>query len=138
MARYMFDTHYGKSTVVDTENGIQVEWDNGDFNGTQKVTYTGGSLDAQEIARLARELGDYVAKNYPELVRAATIQEQLRQRRVEQGMSLRDMEAASGITYSTLCKIEGGYWNPALGTIEKMCEALGCHLEIEDNEKEGR
>ena len=68
MNRYSFDTHYGHSTVVDLENLIAVTWDNGRFNETNRIEYTGDSKDALEIARMARELADYVAHNYPDMV----------------------------------------------------------------------
>lgn len=68
MNRYSFDTHYGKSTVVDLENLIAVTWDNGRFNETSRIEYTGDSKDALEIAHIARELADYVVTNHPELV----------------------------------------------------------------------
>jgi len=68
MGRYSFDTHYGHSTLIDVENFIAVSWDDGHFNETQKVEYEGDSLNAVEIARLARELADYVAENYRDLI----------------------------------------------------------------------
>lgn len=66
--RYVFDTHYGRSSVVDTENCIAVIWDNGKYNDTNRIEYSGASLDALELARLSRELADYVVQNYPDLV----------------------------------------------------------------------
>lgn len=68
MNRYSFDTHYGHSTVVDLENCIAVAWENGRFNETSRVEYTGDSKNVMEIARLSRELADYVLQNHPELV----------------------------------------------------------------------
>lgn len=68
MNRYSFDTQHGHSTVVDLENTIAVSWENGRYNETNRIEYAGDSLDVMELARLSRELSEYVALNYPELV----------------------------------------------------------------------
>lgn len=68
MNRYSFETHDDQSTVVDLENCIGVSWVNGRFNDTSRVEYTGDSKNVMEIARLSRELADYVLQNHPELV----------------------------------------------------------------------
>lgn len=74
---YYFDTHYGQSSLTDDETGIIVEWENGDFNGTQKVRTDPSTFAvlipqhqdlASFIAGKLREMGDYIAKTYPELV----------------------------------------------------------------------
>lgn len=68
MSRYIFDTHYGVSTVTDTENDIAVSWTNGRYNATNQVSCFGDTDDPLKAARLCRELADYIAQNYPELV----------------------------------------------------------------------
>lgn len=68
MNRYIFDTHYGVSTVTDTENDVAVSWNNGKYNDTNAVNYFGDETDPIKIARMCRELGDYIAENYSELI----------------------------------------------------------------------
>lgn len=74
---YIFDTHYGKSTLTDADTGLVLEWENGRFNETQNVLQDGATLativpegedPALFLARKLREMGDYIAENYPELV----------------------------------------------------------------------
>lgn len=78
MERYIFETHYGKSTVTDPETGVIVEWENGRFNETQATRIdptakpdlmnTDAGTVAVTLARACKEIGDYVRNNYPELV----------------------------------------------------------------------
>ena len=77
MEKYLFETHYGKSTVTDTETGVIVEWVNGRFNETNAArldptsrlnTETDARRLAGELARACREIGEHVRKNFPELV----------------------------------------------------------------------
>lgn len=77
MEKYLFETHYGRSTVTDTEAGVIVEWTNGDFNGTNRARvdalhFRAAGMDAGELAafmaKVCREIGDYVTANYPELL----------------------------------------------------------------------
>jgi hypothetical protein len=77
MGKYIFETHYGKSSVTDTETGVIVEWENGRFNETNA-----GRLDptsklnlctnagevAETLARAFKEIGDYVTSNHPETI----------------------------------------------------------------------
>lgn len=71
---YIFDTHYGKSSLADPETGLVIEWENGRFNETQNchVEKDYSSMDAGELAslmaRTAREMTDYIIENYKELI----------------------------------------------------------------------
>ena len=74
---YSFDTHYGVSTLTDEETGIVLQWQNGNFNETHRTLQDGATLmtivpesESPElfIARNLREMAEYVAQNYPELV----------------------------------------------------------------------
>lgn len=78
MEKYIFATHYGKSTVTDTETGVIVEWENGRFNETQatridptaklNLLTTDAGTVAETLARSCKEIGDYVLNNYPDLI----------------------------------------------------------------------
>ncbi len=72
MDRFIFDTHYGRCTLTDTETRLCLTWDAGRFNDTQNIDADAfgpvGPTTAQDLARHCREMADYVATNYPELV----------------------------------------------------------------------
>ena len=75
MEKFLFETHYGKSSVTDIESGVIVEWQNGKFNETNTaridpsrvMAYDAGQAAAM-LAKACREIGDYIAKEYPELI----------------------------------------------------------------------
>lgn len=56
------------------------------------------------------------------------IGKQLKQRRVNLGMELQDVQDYTGITISALSNIENGKANPTVKTLEKITDVLG--LEI--------
>lgn len=77
MERYIFDTHYGKCTLTDTQTGIIVEWQSGKFNETNAArldptsrlnTETDARRLASKLARACREAGAYVRANHPETI----------------------------------------------------------------------
>lgn len=77
MEKYIFETHYGKSTVTDTETGVIVEWENGRFNDTNAARLdptaklnlcTDPGKIAETLARACKEIGDYVLNNHPETI----------------------------------------------------------------------
>lgn len=77
MDKYIFNTHYGKSSVTDTENGVTVEWENGKYNETCQTyidpTSTLGECNdagklSQVLARSCREIADYILNNYKDLI----------------------------------------------------------------------
>ncbi|MCI6619644.1 MAG: hypothetical protein MSD82_12415 [Prevotella sp.] len=68
MSRYLLQ----KSTppngwvLTDTEHGIVVQFENGDFNGTQQVTALDdlNDLSASDLSRVMRELGDWIVRHH--------------------------------------------------------------------------
>lgn len=75
MDKYEFHTGNGISRVIDTENGVSIEWENGRFNETNTAKIEQGATlptDAGELAetlaRVFREIGDYVFKNYEDFM----------------------------------------------------------------------
>lgn len=77
MERYIFDTHYGKCTLTDTQTGIIVEWQSGKFNETNAArleplstlhTETDAGRLAERLAHIMREMADYARANYAELL----------------------------------------------------------------------
>ena len=72
MAKERFDLTSGKDlmwTVTDNENGVAIDCREGLFNESQEVKllteFTSG--DAPRMARIMREIGDWVAENHAEV-----------------------------------------------------------------------
>jgi len=59
----------GKWELYDRDSEIVVVWEAGRFNDTQKITFLkGSSSNPLQIARMMREIGDYLAENHREIV----------------------------------------------------------------------
>jgi len=54
--------------LSDKENALTVKWERGKFNETQEVSIGDPSLGVMGAARAMREIGDYLAKFYPDIV----------------------------------------------------------------------
>ena len=73
MANYIFETHYGQCSVTDSDAGVTVSWERGKFNETNRATVDplaqlNLNPDALTLARICREIADYVAERYKELI----------------------------------------------------------------------
>lgn len=58
------------------------------------------------------------------------INEELKQARISQGISLRELEKLSGVGFSHIRRIEAGA-DASTSTLNKICQALGVTLTIE-------
>lgn len=58
------------------------------------------------------------------------INEQIRTLRKSSGVSLRELEARTGMNYTYLSRIETGNISPSVDVVERMCEALGAAMTI--------
>lgn len=58
------------------------------------------------------------------------INKQIRTLRKSSGVSLRELEARTGMNYTYLSRIETGSISPGVDAVERMCEALGAELVI--------
>lgn len=72
MAKERFELTSGKDlmwTVKDNESGIAIEFREGLFNESQEVKILTGSTcgDAPRMARIMREIGDWMAENHSEV-----------------------------------------------------------------------
>lgn len=68
--KFIFAAYYDDCSLTDRETGIAVVWKWGQFNETQKFLTDGANIPPEDlaptVARLAREMGDYLAENFPE------------------------------------------------------------------------
>ena len=53
--------------------------------------------------------------------------------RQAKGLSIRQLAEASGVNFANIYKIENGKYNVSIDILGKICEALGCHLDIKKN-----
>lgn len=70
-SRFVVSSVNGKEgwyVVADLENRIKVEFKKGHYNDMQKVTCFSEDADALKEATAIREIGDYLFKNFKELI----------------------------------------------------------------------
>ena len=69
MAQYRVETDGDRCKCSDTQNGVVIEWNRGQFNETQSVSFaTEQPADAVRLAAIMRQIGDYLAANYNNLI----------------------------------------------------------------------
>ena len=52
------------------------------------------------------------------------------ERRMALGISVRELGARVGVSYTTLSLIENGKMNPSIGTLTKITDELGLTIEV--------
>ena len=52
------------------------------------------------------------------------------ERRMALGLSVRELGARVGVSYTTLSLIENGKMNPSIGTLTKITDELGLTIEV--------
>ena len=50
--------------------------------------------------------------------------------RQAKGLSIRQLADASGVNFANIYKIENGKYNVSVDILGKICEALGCRIDI--------
>ena len=50
--------------------------------------------------------------------------------RQAKGLSIRQLADASGVNFANVYKIENGKYNVSIDILGKICDALGCKIEI--------
>jgi predicted transcriptional regulator len=58
-------------------------------------------------------------------------QENVKKRRQELNLELKDLQDYSGVNYASISDIENGKANPTIKTVEKLLDALGMQINIE-------
>lgn len=56
--------------------------------------------------------------------------------RKEKGLSIRELAEVCGVTAQNITKIEHGKYNVSVDILGKICEALGCRIDIVKNMNE--
>ena len=60
---------------------------------------------------------DYIGKRIAEIRQA-------------KGLSIRQLAEASGVNFANIYKIENGKYNVSIDILGKICEALGCRIDL--------
>ena len=50
--------------------------------------------------------------------------------RKKKGLSIRELAEACGVTAQNITKIEHGKYNVSIDILGKICEALGCRIDV--------
>lgn len=50
--------------------------------------------------------------------------------RQAKGLSIRQLAEASGVNFANIYKIENGKYNVSVDILGKICEALGCRIDL--------
>lgn len=58
-------THPNSWVLTDTENGVVITFENGNYNDTQKVTLLENTnKTAEELAKILKEMGEWAVKHH--------------------------------------------------------------------------
>lgn len=58
------------------------------------------------------------------------IGQEIAELRKSKGLTLRQLAEISGITFQNITKIEHGRYNVSIDILAKLCDALGCRIDI--------
>lgn len=61
------------------------------------------------------------------------IGQRIAQLRKEKGYSIRQLADRSGVNFANIYKIENGKYNVSIDILGKVCDALGCRIDIVKN-----
>lgn len=50
--------------------------------------------------------------------------------RNKKGLSMRELAEACGVSFANIYKIENGKYNVSIDILAKICEALGCRIDL--------
>jgi DNA-binding Xre family transcriptional regulator len=91
----------------------------------------GRKLTPEEAARY-KKIREEVMDEFPPVTTNAVCAAitKLRELREQQGLSLADMEARTGMTRANICRLENERRNVQLRTLERYARALGCRVEV--------
>lgn len=146
MERYTLtksQTSPSKWVLTDTEYGVVCTFEEGAFNESQEFTLIGSiDLDVNEIARIMREMGDWMSENHYLLAMMKVddvksnarreIGRAIREVRESEGISLRLLAEKCGIAHNHIHRIECGRYNVTVDTLAVILKVLGLRLEVED------
>ena len=132
--------------LTDIENLVVIRFKEHQYNETQKISLLDESKlnDNKELvsimARIMREMGDYIASNHyciamPYNVRIA-IGQRIKELRLQSHLSQRDLASLTGCTNANIANIELGKYSVGLDVLSNIADKLGCNVELIEKEDE--
>ena len=119
---------------TDVENNIVATWKEGAFNQTPKFTELDNrNLDATSLAKVAREMGDWLRENHYEKLfidYRRHIGARIRELREEKGLTQEELATLAGILRTNLSRIEQGKYSTGLDILGAIAEALDVKIDF--------
>jgi len=126
--------------LTDIDNLVVIRFKEHQYNETQKISILKESELANKedaatiMAKIMREMGDYMATNHyciamPYNHRIA-IGQRIKELRVKNGLSQRDLAELTGYTNANIANIELGKYSVGLDVLSNIADKLGCNIEL--------
>ena len=132
-------SHY---ICTDSQSGLSVFWEYAKFNNSQRFEFSGSVSSAEELAKLANEMGKWLMNNYPDLLRRpkelvkqrarTRIGQKIREAREKIGLTPAQLALEAGLSRTHIYRIEEGKYSFNLDTIAILCEVLGLEINLEE------
>lgn len=129
--------------LTDTLNEIVIQFEEGKFNSTQKITYLNDvEINPTTIAHDLRLMADWLMQNHYHLAIANTQQgfdreyhrkvvgDKLRQLRNSKNLTITDVAKATGIHATNISKIENGKYGFTIDAINQLLSVYGCDIDF--------
>lgn len=121
--------------VFDTLNGIRCSFQQYEFNDTQEFTFDPAiTPDPLALARCANDMAQWLLEEHPLLLTNSPdavkhearkrVGETLKTARIAKGLTVRDLEAKTGLANNHISRIENGKYNATIDTIALIAHAL--------------
>ena len=143
----------GWYVVADTANLFIVRFQEHRYNETAQIKQIKDfPLDAQKVATLLREVGEWLAEHHRDKLFPVSLKDEqtgemfdvtastreelgqyLHDLRVAKGWSVRRFAEASGLSPATVVNMEGGKFTARMDIVNKYIEVLGAKLMIVPN-----
>lgn len=142
--RYDLSKVYGNRWLcTDLSCGLKAAWEDKKYNDTVVITAPPGMSSPEQLAKSAREMGDWLAQCHQgkvfqedhsvqagtELFRAH-IGQLVKTLREDAGLNEYDFAARVGLSPSHIYRIEKGKYNLTIDTLGKICNSLGVEIRI--------
>ncbi len=127
----------GLYKVLDLVSEVSVSFEEGRFNETQQFKFEGAiSMPVQDVARVCREIGDYLAIYHysiampPLIDHRKRIGDRIADLRTKRGWTQQRLAEEVGTNQGNIARIESGKYNITLDRLQEIAGALGGVIDI--------
>lgn len=124
--------------LKDSATGISVEFEQGKFNETQKVSFP-DSINIDNPAKVMSEIGDWLFQNAYFIAMPVDSQacrayfaKMIRDKREELGWTVYKLSKESGVKEFSIHNIESGKFDLRGETLIKLISSMGCKIDINE------